>query len=184
MGYHTDFHGQFKVTPTLTDEHKTYLKMFAETRRMKRNEEKAEEFLDPVRNMVALPIGIDGAFFVGGGGFAGQDHDDSIIDYNKPPGSQPGLWCHWEPTEDGQYIEWNGSEKFYEYIEWLNYIIENFLQPWGYKLNGEVEWFGEDREDMGKIIVSDNEIGVLQGRIVYEDPDEAFDQAQGGSLLP
>ena len=104
---------------------------------------------------------------VGDGGFAGQDHDDSIIDYNDPPQGQPGLWCQWIPSDDGTEILWNGGEKFYHYTEWLEYIIDNFLAPNGYVLNGEVYWYGEESDDIGKIIVSDNQVDVKYGQVTY-----------------
>ena len=84
--------------------------------------------------MVNLPAGIDGEYFVGGGGCAGQKHDRSIIDYNRPPRTQPGLWCQWvvTKTQDGtDVIAWDGGEKFYDYVEWLCYLIEHFFKPWG-----------------------------------------------------
>lgn len=186
MGYTTDFTGQFTLDKTLTEAQHAYLDQFSLTRRMKRDVrvlegkldkaitrhrmqlELAENFNDPIREAVFLPLGPDGAYFVGGGKDFGQQHDQSIIDYNDPPEGQPGLWCQWVPTKDGKGIEWNGAEKFYNYEEWLEYIIENFLISWGYTLNGEVEWYGENRDDIGKIIVTDNEISTKEGKIVYE----------------
>jgi hypothetical protein len=168
MGYTTDFTGSFDVTPVLEPEHREYLSKFAETRRMKRDSVKAKEMKDEVREAVGLPIGEDGGYFVGAGGHAGQNNDDSIENYNSPPHNQPGLWCQWTPNEDGDAIEWDCGEKFYNYVEWLDYIVEHFLKPWGYTLNGEVEWQGEDSYDLGKIVVTDNEIDVKTGRIVYE----------------
>jgi hypothetical protein len=79
---------------------------------------------------------------------------DSIIDYNQQPSGQPGLWCQWNIV--GNRLKWDGAEKFYHYVEWLEYLIEHFFKRWGYTLNGEVLWEGEWREDMGKIIVKDN----------------------------
>ena len=37
-------------------------------------------------------------------------------------------------------------------MEWLQYIINNFIEPWGYVLNGEVNWQGERAEDIGTIV--------------------------------
>lgn len=79
----------------------------------------------------------------------------SIIPANPDEG-QPGLWCQWVPNEFGTAIIWDEGEKFYNYIEWLNYIIKHFLQPWQYNLNGICTWQGEDDEDKGKIYVRDN----------------------------
>lgn len=64
-------------------------------------------------------------------------------------------------------IAWNGHEKFYDYVEWLEYLVENFLKPWGYKLNGTVTWQGEDSGDFGKIIVKENVVSTKRGRKVY-----------------
>ena len=88
----------------------------------------------------------------------GQDHDDSIEDYNSPPVGQPGLWCQWVPTDDGKKIEWNLGEKFYKYDEWINYLIENFLDPWGYSVSGQVEFQGEEPDDYGYIEVVDGKV--------------------------
>lgn len=69
---------------------------------------------------------------------------------------------------DYSYLQWDGGEKFYEYKEWLEYLIDHFFKPWGYKVEGEVEWQGEDREDMGIMIVVDNVVTTKYGHISYE----------------
>ena len=160
MGYTTDFFGEFELDRPLAEEHFAYLLKFNETRRMKRYEEIAAKMPDPVREAAGLPIGTDGAYFVGGSGWAGQASDSSIVNYNQPPSGQPGLWCQWMPGEDGACIQWDEGEKFYDYVNWLEYLIEHFLRPWGYVLNGEVEWRGEDSDDVGTIVVKDNRVGT------------------------
>jgi hypothetical protein len=50
-------------------EHVTYLKAFNGTRRMKRDAGKAARLGDPLREAVGLPVGREGAYFVGGQGF-------------------------------------------------------------------------------------------------------------------
>lgn len=138
--------------------------------------------------------GNEGEYFVGAGGSFGQDNKcKSIIDFNEAPGAldrnlfrdfneyweksqqhkkdgkcQPGLWLQWVLNEDGTQLEWDGNEKFYSYVEWLKYLINHFFEPWGIKLNGEVEWQGEESSDIGKIVVTDNKVQVLAGRVVYE----------------
>ena len=82
---------------------------------------------------------------------------------------KPGYNCDWVATEDGTAIEWNGSDKFYDYVEWLVYIIDHFLAPWDYKLNGEVTWRGEEPDDRGKIVVKNNFVTTNKAKIVYED---------------
>jgi hypothetical protein len=69
-------------------------------------------------------------------------------------------------------IEWDGGEKFYDYVEWLEYIINNFLAPKGYVLNGECPYQGEDSDDVGKIVVKDNVVTRLEGYIAYKNAEE------------
>jgi hypothetical protein len=49
-------------------------------------------------------------------------------------------------------------EKFYNYVEWLEYLINVFLKPRGYVLEGCVRFFGEETEDMGYIEVKRNKV--------------------------
>jgi len=160
MGYTTKFNDSFGLDKPLAKDHDKYLNAFSNTRRMKRNIQQLVNLEDPLRDAVGLPIGEDGEYFVGGKGMHGDDRDNSIVDYNNPPKNQPGLWCMWVPNEKGTVIEWDGGEKFYEYIEWLEYLIKNFIEPWGYKLNGVVNWYGEDSEDTGNIIVTNNSVVI------------------------
>jgi hypothetical protein len=149
----------------LNPEHAAYLTAFSQTRRMRRDKAKARLLPDPVRQAVGLPVGAEGGYFVGGGGYGGQEHDDSVLDYNSPPKGQPGLWCQWVVNEDGTAIIWDGVEKFYDYIEWLEYLLAHFLGPWGYVVNGQMTWQGENDLDRGTIRVVDNVVkAVPEGR--------------------
>lgn len=168
MGYTTDFTGCFTLDRQLDPLHHEYLTKFANTRRMKRSHFAlcGNDFLHVE---VGLGVGTEGEYFVDGGGSHGQDREDSIVDYNSPPATQPGLWCQWVPTEDGNEIEWDGGEKFYDYVKWLEYLIAHFLNRWGYTLNGRVHWRCERTEEIGTIVVEDNVVTVLRGsHVVYE----------------
>lgn len=61
----------------------------------------------------------------------GPDADGSpdVVDANQPPPDQPSLWCHWEPSEDGREIVWNGAEKFAAAEKWMAYLSRVFLSP-------------------------------------------------------
>lgn len=144
IGYSTDFEGEFKLNKPLDKKLHKYLIKFNETRRMKRN--------------VSKVYGVEGEFYVDGTGMAGQDIDKSVIDGNEPARTQPSLWCRWKPNEDGTAIEWDGGEKFYDYVDWIIYIIDKILAPNGYVLNGEVKYQGEDIDDRGKIVIINNEV--------------------------
>jgi len=161
MGYETEFIGEFTITPRLTPVHREYLAKFSNTRRMKRQATKTVKRPDPIRKAVGLPIGREAEYFVGAEGVMGQEHTEDIVDWNDNPETQPSLWCKWNPNEDGTAIvapEY--PSKFYYYKEWLKYIIVNFLDLWGYKLNGNISWQGEHEEDKGVIVVLNNEITI------------------------
>jgi len=163
MGYTTEFDGQFILNKKLDIETHQYLIKFNESRRMKRD-----------MTSHGAHYGVEGEFYVDGEGFAGQDHEDTVIDYNRPPSTQPGLWCQWRPNDSGTAIQWDGGEKFYHYEQWLKYIIVNFLAPKGYILNGEVQYRGEDQEDFGILTVENNKVFVLRGKNkkLYDEPEE------------
>lgn len=179
MGYTTSFEGTFKLDKPLKPEHKAYLQAFAGTRRMARDEEKAALLKDELRVAAGLGIGEQGAYYVGAydaDGDFGQQHSDDILDYNKPPQGQPGLWCNWEPVtcaDGSDGIGWSGAEKFYCYTAWLEYLIAHFLGPWGYKLSGAVEWQGEDSDDIGTIHAKDNNVEAVPDSRVQGKPSWA-----------
>jgi hypothetical protein len=81
--------------------------------------------------------------------FSEERHGDNLNIY---PGF-PGFHCDWVPTENGEGIEWNGAEKFYDYEKWLQLIINKYLTPWGIKISGKVEYQGEGMGDHGTLSV-------------------------------
>jgi len=149
MGYHTDFMGEISISPALTKEQANYVNAFSFSRRMKRDVSKLQHYQG--KHGLNGEYGKEGEFFTG-------PEDESVIDYNRPPDTQPGLWCQWVVTDDGSILTWDEEEKFYEYIKWMEYIIENFFVPWGVVLNGTIEWRGEDWSDAGSIHVTDNKV--------------------------
>lgn len=152
MGYTTQFKGEFNLNKKLDDVTFNFLKKLNETRRMAR---KAE-----------AKYGVEGEFFVDGSGFCDGGDDSNVIDQNRTPKTQPGLWCQWVPTEDRLHIEWDGGEKFYAYIEWMEYIISKVLAPRGYIVNGSVKWRGEEFDDTGVLEVHDN---IVMGKRLIVD---------------
>jgi hypothetical protein len=85
----------------------------------------------------------------------------------------PSLYCQWVPAAGGAGLAWDGNEKFYAYVEWLRYLIERFLTPWGIRVNGTVYWCGDDSHDSGVITVVDSVVaakplGLGGGEGAYE----------------
>jgi len=90
-------------------------------------------------------------------------------DSDNAPGRNPGGYCQWvlRNYSDKSCLQWDGGEKFYDYIEWLQYLISKILSPEGYVFNGEIHWKGEDWSDLGKIVVKDNQIQTLKGQVTH-----------------
>jgi len=155
MGYSTDFSGSISIEPPLNDSEVEYLESFAETRHMVRKE---------------------GQYFIG-------DTEDDVYDHDRPPLEQPSLWCDFAPSDDGTYLEWTGAEKTQAGKEWIEYIINHFLKPdalakktniacfrdftFNHICNGVINAFGEDHDDVWRIVVKDNKVTREEGRIVY-----------------
>lgn len=159
MGYTTIFSGNFILDKPIDKETFSLLKGLSETRRMKRDSKVLEELgFGPSDS-----FGVEGEFFIGGKGFAGQDDDPSVLDHNTPPKTQPGLWCQWRIQEDHKTIIWDGGEKFYEAEKWIIYFINKILKPRGYTVNGAVNAQGEEESDQWHILVLDNEVFVEEG---------------------
>jgi hypothetical protein len=156
MGYTTLFTGRFTLDRPLSPEHFTYLNAFSEVDHRVKPTGNLETLPDPIRRAAGLPPGKDGEYVIDSAGkfeFCAQ-----------PVGNKPEIFCKWIPSADGQGIEWNGMEKFYDYIGWLEYLIVHFLERWGYTLNGSVEFKGEEYDDYGIIVVKDNWIDVFYNR--------------------
>ena len=162
MGYTTEFTGGFNIVPRLAAEHRIYLSAFADVRHIMRDENKLVNSPDDIRKAVGLPVGEEGQYYVA------DSHDESVIDYNKPPAGCPELYCQWVPNDIGDGLVWDGIEKFYRYVEWLEYLIGHFLRPWNYSVNGVVEWIGEDKTDTGTICVDNNIIVVIPNKKTEE----------------
>jgi hypothetical protein len=183
MGYSTDFTGEWKVTPPLKPAHKAYLKAFAERRHMERDEQITAGRPDPIREAVGLPVGVEGGYFIGDGDDSplfGISNAYGIKNENHEPKGQPGLWCQWVPNENGDAIKWDGGEKFYNYIEWIEYLVANFLTPWGYNLKGKVKWNGEGHRDRGFICISNNQVYVNQEPTALDKLVEAVSKPKKG----
>lgn len=75
----------------------------------------------------------------------------------------PSLYCQWTILEknDKDYLLWDGGEKFYEYKEWLDYIILNMSKD--LLLNGCLHYRGDDFYDFGSLLVVNNVLVHMKG---------------------
>ncbi len=97
----------------------------------------------------------------------------------------PGYWCQWVPTTDGTAIKWDDGEKFYDSVEWMEYIIENFLMPDGYAqgepalegftfnhvVNGIINAEGEESGDIWRLVVRNNKVTRQEPMIMWPSDD-------------
>ena len=164
MGYTTYFNGGLQFNKPVTRELRDYINAFSSTRRMKRDVDKIKEVYPDWKDMCFNgELGEEGEYFIGNDDF--RQKETTITNYNYPPATQPSLWCQW--IIFGDELVWDEGEKFYNYVEWLEYLISNFFAPQGYVLNGEILFEGEDSEDFGTIVVTDNHVEVNYGIRVY-----------------
>lgn len=159
MGYTTEFKGQLKFDRPLAPAHVAYLRAFSGSRRMKRRVATTAKLADPVRKATSLGVGLEGGYYVG-------TDNATVVDANTPPTGQPGLYCKWTVTEDGQFLEWNGQEKFSNYVQWLGCLLSSFLIPWGYSATGVLVYQGEDKEDYGTLTVINN---IMVRKVIEKD---------------
>ena len=87
-------------------------------------------------------------------------------------GDGPGYYCQWIPTKDGKGLKWDGNEKFYNYVEWLEELVNRFFSPWGIVLGGHVHWDGEESGDHGVIQVKNNVVKSARDSISNELDEE------------
>lgn len=90
-------------------------------------------------------------------------------DGSKRTDGAPTSYCHWQLTRDCMGIEWDGGEKFYDYVEWLQFIVDKILAPAGLTLSGQLEFDGEDSKDNGTISVVDGKVVREENSVVIKD---------------
>lgn len=62
-------------------------------------------------------------------------------------------YLQWAPGEDLQSFVWNQEEKFYEYVEWLQFVVDR-LKEIDVGVSGQITWSGEDTGDTGVITIN------------------------------
>jgi hypothetical protein len=154
MAYYTRFMGEFKIDRPLDEETAKLLRGLCNTRRMKRS---------------INGYGIEGEFYIDGTkDGCEKTKDPDIIDYNRPPSTQPSLYCDWIILDDNQTIQASGEDgQFYGPTEWIIYLIDSVLAPRGYVVNGQVGWRGNDYGDIGVIVVTNNVVVKYCGHMIY-----------------
>jgi len=88
----------------------------------------------------------------------------------------PGMFCQWILTNDLMGVKWDGEEKFYQWEEWLNWLVRNFFLPNAVNITGRVAFQGEDIEDAGYIeVLEGNRVVVTRLPVIADDRDELLE---------
>ena len=88
-----------------------------------------------------------------------EDEEDDIFSDSR-----------WVPNSDGTGIERFDSTDFdISEVSELETLIDGFLKPRGYVLNGTATWHGECHDEDGAIIVTDNVITEKRLRLVDDE---------------
>jgi hypothetical protein len=91
-------------------------------------------------------------------------------------GAEPDLPGHeglLEVSEERSCILPEEGESRHGVRMWLRLLLEHFLVPRGYVLNGEVRWEGQDPDDRGCIVIKDNQLETVDDLIYNAGPSWA-----------
>lgn len=158
MGYTTEFIGSFEIDGDLNSEVIRLINGLSTTRRIKINTNELAKKMNITEEKCINIYGKEGKFYFGNFSY----NDTIILNNNEPPCDQPGLWCQWKLDIEQKKLVWDYGEKFYYYVEWLKYLIDNVFKLNNIELNGIMCYKGEDFDDMGCIKICKNIITVTK----------------------
>lgn len=186
------YEGYFKINPKLNDYDKYYLLNFNKTIHLKRNVSYLRDTYKG-RNGYNGIYGIYGEFFVN---FVvdinGKDldnetfsdfikHNDSIIDHEKSPPTQPNKYCPWVPNSNGDKLFFkpldkiiitnkNENKEYIESFQWMNWIVNNIIKN-KYKVNGYFEIINK-KENYHKTLKINNNKFTLESNYLTSVKDD------------
>ena len=177
MGYDTEFEGSFKLSRRVTPDEFDYMRRFNFTRHEAFDVDKLIAEFGDSRGLKGLGYGERGEYYVSAiDGHCARENACIVrggymyrprhYQYGDEKEISPN--CHWKLTDDGMRLVWDGGEKTYDYIEWLDVTIGIF-EHWGITLSGSVNWHGDDDDDDGNITVLENRIVKTDGYLAQTD---------------
>ena len=142
MGYTTIWHGKLAVKPPLPRAVTRYLTHFFERRHVLMSPNHHEQGAFEVDHLPPHEV---------------SEEPLDVVDWNRPPPSQPFMWCDWEIDPLGGSLTVKRPRN-YRSIEWLEYIIWKFISPYHCVVSGTMTWRGEEVGDEGCLHVEGNTI--------------------------
>lgn len=90
---------------------------------------------------------------------------------DKTRGNEPDTYCQWilKRKNNTYTIGWDEGEKFYKYEEWLQYILDTHLIPFGLSLSGNVRYQGEEIGDSGILTIKNDKVVALTMDNAFKD---------------
>lgn len=162
MAFGMTWRGHLLLDRPLSSAQRKYLYAFHQVHRARADEAQLALRPDLLRTAVGLPVGPEGAYYVG----LELEFEDPVralaMVEQEPPVGQPSLLCPWMPTEDGHELILDKRHDCVRILEWLQYLLTHFLIPWGYVLNGELHVMAKIEEDLdcSVIRVEENVVSV------------------------
>jgi hypothetical protein len=144
MGYDTKFTGRFAFSRPLTAKECAILQAVHDHRHQ-------DDFKLPYAASEIRPVEIEREIFKPC--YIGEGYDSISKKY-------PSRYCKWTVSLNKRALVWDKMEKFYNYVNWLEYLISHFFAVWGVQLNGTIKWKGANRGDQGTITMKNNKIRV------------------------
>lgn len=133
--------------------------------------------------------------------------DPDVIDYNRPPEGQPGLFCDLEVSEDGTVLRWGGdsSSGKPDLDKWIIYVIDHLLKPgaefdirernfdltgmsdedllhyftFDHYVSGHLVGTASETGEVWKIVVKDNEVSTEKVHLDLAAPHGDEDEDEG-----
>lgn len=184
MGYTTDFYGTFSISGNITYKLVKYIDAFSAMRHCAIDPDFFKShFPDWKEYGFNGNIGKHGEYIAipSENIYDLQAKYPDYVETNRYNIGIPfGYWCHWNFLDNSENplfddgIElvdvdeligkkqlrfgWDGSEKFYDYEDWLRFMIFHFFIPSGVFLNGATLAVGEGDGDAKYIIIKNNEV--------------------------
>lgn len=95
---------------------------------------------------------------------AGSDRDHKMV-------TGIDAYFQWVPADTFEHIVWDGNEKFYKYVEQLQWLCGDWLDQRGIAADGVLHWSGEETDDTGTITVTANLVSAhSNSRSTGQDP--------------
>lgn len=181
MGYDTNFDGSIDIQPALSKELTDYIRQFSNIRHFKRDISKIHELNGGLGLSFCLNgnPGEDGCFYIGN-----DLKTDLVSVSNDEVLDGLSYWCDFTVKPDGTKILWTQAGKTRCGLEWVTFMINHLIAPFGHVCNGKFECQGDNFDDKWEICVENNEVTrndlaadvqlCVTGRSVYLiDPDDS-----------